>query len=87
MESPTAATAAGNRIDTLEAQLLAISGQLQTLITAAGGGAGGGGAGGGGGGGGGSIPATPQRQRPDTPSVKKLHGDVIIPLLWSWRNR
>ena len=93
MESPTAATAAGNRIDTLEAQLLAISGQLQTLITAAGGGAGGGdggasgGVGGGGGGGGGNIPATPQRRRLDTPSVKKLHGDVIIPLLWSWRNR
>ena len=87
MASPTAA---GNRIDTLEAQLLAISGQLQTLITAAGGGAGGGdgGASGGvGGGGGGNIPATPQRRRLDTPSVKKLHGDVIIPLLWSWRNR
>ena len=80
MASPTAA---GNRIDTLEAQLLAISGQLQTLITAAGGGAGGGGAGGGGGGGGGSIPATPQRQRPDTSDVEKLHGDVTIPLLRS----
>ena len=93
MASPTAAdalaaaTAAGNRIDTLEAQLLAISGQLQTLIMAAGGGAGGGGAGGGGasggggggggasgggGGGGGNIPATPQRRQLDTSSVEKL---------------
>ena len=79
-------TAAGNRIDTLEAQLLAISGQLQTLITAAGGGASGG-VGGGGGGGGGNIPATPQRRRLDTSSVEKLHGDVTIPLLRSWRNR
>ncbi len=88
-------TAAGNRIDTLEAQLLDISVQLQTLITAAVGGAGGGGGGSagggggaaGGGGGGGVIPATLQRRRLDTSSVEKLHGDVTIPLLRSWRNR
>ena len=71
-----AATAAGTRIDTLEAQLQAISGQLQTLITAAasgGGGAGGGvsrsggvgGGVGGGGGAGGINPVIPQRRRLD----------------------
>ena len=99
-----AAAAAGIRIDTLETQLQAISGQLQTLITAAaasGGGAGGGvGVGGGGGasggsgigegggaGGGGVIPVIPQRRRLDTSGVEKLHGDITIPLLRSWRNR
>ena len=33
------------------------------------------------------IPATPQRRRLDTSNVEKLHGDVTIPLLRSWRNR
>ena len=97
-----AATAAGSRIDTLEQQLLLISGQLQTLVTAAttgGGGAGGGGSGGaagssGSGGaagssgsGGGAPVAVHQRRRLDTSGVDKLHGDVTIPLLRSWRNR
>ena len=97
-----AATAAGSRIDNLEQQLLLISGQLQTLVTAAttgGGGAGGGGSGGaagssGSGGaagssgsGSGAQVAVHQRRLLDTSGVDKLHGDVTIPLLRSWRNR
>jgi hypothetical protein len=88
-----AATAAGSRIDTLEQQLLLVSGQLQTLVTVAttgGGGAGGGvggGAAGSSGSGGGAPVAVHQRRRLDTSGVDKLHGDVTIPLLRSWRNR
>ena len=88
-----AATAAGSRIDNLEQQLLLISGQLQTLVTAAttgGGGACGGGSGGAAGSSGsgsGAQVAVHQRRLLDTSGVDKLHGDVTIPLLRSWRNR
>jgi hypothetical protein len=91
-----AATAAGSRIDTLEQQFLLISGQLQTLVTAAtagGGGAGGGVSGGAAGGGassssgGGAPVAVHQRTRLDTSGVDKLYGDVTILFLRSWRNR
>ena len=65
---------AGTQIDTLEAQLLAILGQLQTLITAAGGGAGRGADGGGGAGGCVAIPVKPKRRR--------LHvSNRVFPLL------
>jgi hypothetical protein len=96
-----AAIAVGTRSDTLEAQLQAISGQIQLLITAgavggggAGGGAGGGGGavGGGGAGGGGcgaagGIAIPHQRLRLDPSSMDKLHGDITVSLLRSWRNR
>ena len=70
-----AATAAGSRIDTLEQQFLLISGQLQTLVTAATAG------------GGGAPVAVHQRTRLDTSGVDKLYGDVTILFLRSWRNR
>ncbi len=71
--------------------------QLQTLFAnASGGGAGGsggagssGGAGGGGGGGGGGASGSgghiPQRRRLDASGVDKLHADITISLLRSWR--
>ena len=97
----TAAIAATDaRIDAIEAGQTAISTQLAQLMAliqagggdgAAGGAGGSGGAGGGGadggGAGGGGHPMPPQRRRLDPSGVDKLHSDITIPLLKSWRNR
>jgi hypothetical protein len=80
-------TATDASIDAIEIGQTAIATQLaQFLALVQGGGAGGGGAGGGGGG---PLlpPLPPQRRRLDPSGVDKLHSDISISPLKSWRNR
>ncbi len=91
-------TATDASIDAIEIGQTAIATQLaQFLALVQGGGAGGGGGGAGGGGGGGGAggggggpllpPLPPQRRRLDLSGVDKLHSDISISPLKSWRNR